>query len=63
MFSGAGSAGRRYGVNIDSLPPIDSLRAESLKDFSKEDLRCYLESVGKTIDVCFSTNSVDLYGY
>jgi len=48
MFSGAGSAGRRYGVNIDSLPPIDSLRAESLKDFSKEDFRCYLESVGIT---------------
>ena len=39
-------AGRRYGVSIDHLPPIETLRAENLKDFSKEDLRCYLEASG-----------------
>eukprot|EP00026_Physarum_polycephalum_P007278 Phypoly_transcript_07336.p1 GENE.Phypoly_transcript_07336~~Phypoly_transcript_07336.p1 ORF type:complete len:527 (+),score=108.64 Phypoly_transcript_07336:53-1633(+) len=39
---------KRYGVNVRSLPPIETLQPETLKDFTKEDLRCYLEAAGIT---------------
>jgi LRP1 type putative zinc finger protein len=38
--------GRRYGVTLDSLPPIESLRPDQLKDFTKEEIKCYLEAAG-----------------
>ena len=37
---------KRYGVTLRSLPPIETLQPETLKDFTKEDLRCYLEAAG-----------------
>lgn len=40
---------KRYGVNLRSLPPIETLQPETLKDFTKEDLRCYLEAAGMLI--------------
>lgn len=40
---------KRYGVHLRSLPPIETLQPETLKDFTKEDLRCYLEAAGMMI--------------
>lgn len=51
---------KRYGVALRSLPPIETLQPETLKDFTKEDLRCYLEAAGMELKYMLHMLSVVL---
>eukprot|EP01112_Ceratiomyxa_fruticulosa_P017164 TRINITY_DN5291_c0_g1_i3.p1 TRINITY_DN5291_c0_g1~~TRINITY_DN5291_c0_g1_i3.p1 ORF type:complete len:257 (-),score=42.89 TRINITY_DN5291_c0_g1_i3:606-1376(-) len=37
---------RRRNVKIESLPPLETIRVEQLKDFNKDELACWLEHYG-----------------
>ncbi len=38
-----------FAVDIDTLPPLESLKPDDLKNFSKEEIVAYLQSQGSLI--------------